>query len=45
MSFVPARFGRWHVDASVAYFNLLNGKLADAADALGCGARAESGGR
>ena len=37
LSFVPDRFGRWHMDASVAYFNLLNGKLVDAASDLGTG--------
>jgi len=37
MSFIPERFGRWHLDASVAYFNLLNGKLVDAANTLGNG--------
>jgi hypothetical protein len=37
LNFIPPRFGRWHVDASVAYFDLLNGKLVDAAQALGNG--------
>lgn len=37
MSFIPARFGRWHWDAGISYFNLLNGKLVDAADKLGNG--------
>ena len=37
LSFIPTHLGRWHLDASLAYFNLLNGKLVDAADILGCG--------
>jgi hypothetical protein len=35
--FIPERFGRWHWDVGVSYFNLLNGKLVDAARTLGCG--------
>ena len=37
MAFIPSRLGRWHLDASVSYFNLLNGKLVDAANTLGNG--------
>jgi hypothetical protein len=37
MTFIPSRFGHWHCDASVSYFDLLNGKLVDAASDLGNG--------
>lgn len=35
LHFIPEKFGRWHMDTSIAYFNLLNGKLVDASAALG----------
>jgi hypothetical protein len=34
---VPSRLGRWHLDGSVSYFDLLNSKLVDAAQELGNG--------
>jgi hypothetical protein len=34
---IPERYGRWHWDVGVSYFNLLNSKLVDAANTLGCG--------
>jgi hypothetical protein len=37
LSFIPTHLGRWHLDASVAYFDLLNGKLVDAAALLANG--------
>jgi hypothetical protein len=35
LSFIPARFGYWHADTSVSYFNLLNPNLVQAAKSLG----------
>jgi hypothetical protein len=37
LSFIPSRFGRWHVDTSISYFNLINTQLRKAAGILGCG--------
>ena len=37
LSFIPSRFGRWHVDSAVQYFNLINSKLQEAAASLNCG--------
>lgn len=37
LSFIPSRFGHWHIDSSVSYFNLINSQLQKAAAVLGCG--------
>jgi hypothetical protein len=37
LSFIPRKYGTWHLDAGVSYFNLINGQLRDAAGALGTG--------
>ena len=38
LSFIPRKYGTWHLDTGVSYFNLINGQLRDAA-MTGTGAR------
>lgn len=43
LSFIPARYGNWYVDAGVQYYNLINGKLV-AAQMLTLGTKANTEG-
>jgi hypothetical protein len=43
LSFVPARYGNWYVDAGIQYYNLINGKLVSAQIADGVSGRNTTG--
>jgi hypothetical protein len=43
LSFIPARYGNWYVDAGIQYYNLINGKLV-AAQMLTLGTKANTEG-
>jgi len=34
LAFIPTRYGNWHADFGVQYYNLLNGTLLDAGTLL-----------